>query len=195
MNNSIFDKSDKGREEIATRKYHLAPRLRTLLVLMDGKHSIADLLQKVSGLGLNTQSAEELLENGYIHSVTTQHVDNPPHMNEPDFECGATGLPANDATTSAEHAHSQDDTLGNGESQIEALHHFFNETIKSTIGLRGIPLQFKVERANSLAEFRDLKQTYLDAVFKAKGNEIMLSMRDRLDLLLAMEQSVPGKVD
>lgn len=69
MNNSIFDKSDKGREEIATRKYHLASRLRALLVLMDGRHTAEDLLQKVSGLGLNEKSIGELLENGFIQAA------------------------------------------------------------------------------------------------------------------------------
>ena len=77
MNNRIFDKSDKGREEIATRKYHLASRLRTLLVLMDGKHTAADLLQKVSGLGLNVQSIDELLENGFIHAQVLQSGTEP----------------------------------------------------------------------------------------------------------------------
>ena len=66
MNNSIFDKSQKGREEIAMRKYGLALRLRALLVMIDGKHSTADLVEKVSGLGLGESSIQELLDNGYI---------------------------------------------------------------------------------------------------------------------------------
>lgn len=83
MNNIIFDKSEKGREEIVTRKYRLASRLRTLLVLTDGKQSAGELLQKVSGLGLTAQSIDELLEHGFIHA-TTEH----------------TGLPADAADTS-----------------------------------------------------------------------------------------------
>jgi hypothetical protein len=52
MSNPVFDKTEKGREEIATRKHHLAPRLRTLLVLIDGKQGKEELLKKVAGLGL-----------------------------------------------------------------------------------------------------------------------------------------------
>lgn len=99
MNNIIFDKSDKGREEIATRKYRLASRLRTLLVLTDGKQSAGDLLQKVSGLGLNEQSIDELLEHGFIHAATEQRD---------------TGLPADAADTSAADLPSQEGFLHNG---------------------------------------------------------------------------------
>lgn len=66
MNNSVFDKSQKGREEIATRKYGLALRLRPLLVLIDGQRCTADLLEKVAGLGLGEHSIQELLDSGYI---------------------------------------------------------------------------------------------------------------------------------
>lgn len=69
MNNRIFDKTQKGREEIATRKYGLAQRLRALLVMIDGQHSSTDLLEKVSGLGLDEYSIQELLYNGYIHII------------------------------------------------------------------------------------------------------------------------------
>lgn len=180
MKNSIFDKSDKGREEIATRKYHLASRLRTLLVLMDGKHSVEDLLQKVSGLGLNQQSIEELLENGFIHASPEQH---------------GTTLSADAADSSGIDAASEEGYSHSDVMQIEALHHFFNETIKSTIGLRGIPLQLKAERANSLDDFRKLRLAYLDAIAKAKGNELMLNLRDRLDRLLNPEDVAYSKVE
>ena len=51
MDNFIFDKTDKGREEIITRQYRLASRLRPLLVLIDGKKTTPELLQQVGGLG------------------------------------------------------------------------------------------------------------------------------------------------
>lgn len=69
MNDRIFDKSQKGREEIATRAHGLALRLRPLLVMIDGQHSTADLLGKVAGLGLGEHSIQELLDNGYIQAI------------------------------------------------------------------------------------------------------------------------------
>ena len=67
---NIFDKTDKGREEIATRKYRLAPRLRMLLVMIDGKHRVKDLLTNVAGLHLDEQSLGELISQGFIHILT-----------------------------------------------------------------------------------------------------------------------------
>lgn len=180
MKNSIFDKTDKGREEIVTRKHHLALRLRTLLVLMDGKHSVEDLLLKVSGLGLNQDSIDELLENGFIHAASEQRGK----------ALLADSVDDSDASTSGKNI-----SLPSGKTQIEALHQFFNETIKSTIGLRGIPLQLKAERANSVDDFRKFRLAYLDAVAKAKGNELMLKLRDRLDRLLNPEDATLDKAE
>ncbi|MES2262869.1 MAG: hypothetical protein V4724_30470 [Pseudomonadota bacterium] len=66
MNTSIYDKTAKGREEIATRVYRLAPRLRILLVMMDGKHTVGELLADVAGLGLDETAISDLLEEGFI---------------------------------------------------------------------------------------------------------------------------------
>jgi hypothetical protein len=71
MNTSIYDKTAKGREEIATRKYHLAPRLRTLLVLVDGHKPEEELLRNVAGLGLTVSAMQELLAQEFIVLTTT----------------------------------------------------------------------------------------------------------------------------
>ncbi|MDF3036995.1 MAG: hypothetical protein K0S28_2269, partial [Paucimonas sp.] len=47
----LLDKTDKGRDEIATRHNGLPPRMRTLLLLIDGKHPIEELLDKLAGIG------------------------------------------------------------------------------------------------------------------------------------------------
>lgn len=179
MTNHILDKTDKGREEIATRKYQLAPRLRTLLVLADGKHHTEDLLRKVAGLGLNAQSITELIESGFIQIAADPGSGTAPEDTPP---LDTTALPqAIRAGIMAE-----------GETQFSAIYHFYNETIKSTIGLRGYGLQLKVERASGIQDFRDLRQAYLEAVLKAKGKEMARSLRDRLDQLLYLGELPPA---
>ena len=66
MNTSIYDKTEKGREEIATRKNQLPARLRTLLVMVDGQKSAATLLQNTSALGVDEESLQALVTDGYI---------------------------------------------------------------------------------------------------------------------------------
>lgn len=177
MTNLIYDKTDKGREEIATRKYHLSPRLRTLLVLIDGKHSVDDLLKKVAGIGLNDESVTELLNQGFIQFLPEQQTSSPkpasPSVQQPPL-----------ATPPAEPLPLDSSILSEGESQYEAIYHFYTETIKSTIGLRGYALQLKVERAASIEDFRALRIPYLEAVMKTKGQEMARSLRNRLDQLL-----------
>jgi hypothetical protein len=175
MTNSIFDKTDKGREEIATRKYQLQSRLRTLLVLIDGKQTTADLLKKVAGLGLTNDSIVELQDNGFIQTVIA-------------------AVPAEQPAKAAAEAPPQqtaDAILAEGQSQFQAIYGFYTETIKSTIGLRGYALQLKVEKASSIEDFRALRQPYLEAVLKSKGNEIARSLRNRLDQLLYLNESSP----
>jgi hypothetical protein len=180
MTNSIFDKTDKGREEIATRKYHLATRLRTLLLLIDGKHRTEDLLRKLAGMGLTEDSLTELLNDGFIQVVATA----PAAARPPVSTLAAQGTAQPAAAAGAR-------LLPDGQTQFEAIYHFYTETIKSTIGLRGYGLQLKVEKAGTLEELRELRWPYLEAVLKAKGNETARSLRLRLDDLLYYGESLP----
>jgi hypothetical protein len=178
MTHRIFDKTDKGREEIATRKHQLPTRLRTLLVMIDGKQNEEELLKKVSGLGLTQESVSELLDNGFIQ-ISAQA--------EPSVVPAATaevGIAISDEASG--------DGLLNGRSQFQAIYEFYTETIKSTIGLRGYSLQLKVEKAGSIEEFRSLRDPYLEAVMKAKGKEVARSLRTRLDQLLYIGESAPN---
>ena len=168
MNTSIYDKTAKGRDEIATRKYQLAPRLRSLLVLIDGRRTEEELLRNVAGLGLTINALNELLEEGLIvlsTSYATMAVAQP--VADPD---PAPVAPAPVAVSQA--------------SQFQALYEFYNKTIKSTIGLRGFTLQLKVEKASSVEELRELRMPYLDAVQRAKGNFAAASLAEQLDRLL-----------
>lgn len=176
MTTSIFDKTDKGRDEIATRQYRLVPRLRTLLVLVDGKQTKGELLQKFSGIGLNEDSLAELLDNGFIR----QTVAAAPQV------VAVAPAPAAEKTVP-----DPDSFLPPGQNQFQAIYQFYTETIKSTIGLRGYGLQLKVEKAASIDEFRALRQPYLEAVLRAKGNEMTRSLGGRLDQLLYLGGVVP----
>lgn len=173
---AIYDKTDKGREEITTRKNGLPSRLRPLLVMIDGKKAANELLEKVAGLGLGADSLGELVDGGYIQAVTQPEPAAPP---PPPVEVPAAAAAA-DAPVP--------------ENRFMAVYQFYNETIKSMIGLRGYALQLKVEKAATLEELRQLRQPYLDAVLKAKGNETARSLRSRLDALLGAEENHPASL-
>ena len=165
MNTSIYDKTAKGREEIATRCHQLAPRLRTLLVMVDGRRPEEELLRNVAGLGLSAASVAELLEQGYIHLVTSY---------------ATLALAPQAAPPPAEEA---PDLPPSALEQFQSLYDFYNKTIKSNIGLRGFTLQLKVEKAASVEELRALRRPYLEAVLKAKGRAVATTLAEQLDRL------------
>jgi hypothetical protein len=189
MTKPVFEKTAKGREEIATRKYRLASRLRTLLLLIDGKHGSDDLLQKVAGIGLTESGFDELLDQGFIYATPAGAADGSAQT--------VSDQPVAAVETTPEESMQPADTAGskpvlpNGESQFEAVYRFYTATIRSTMGLRGYTLQIKVEKAGSLDDFKQLRRPYLEAVLKAKGDEMARSLRGRLDELLYYGEAAP----
>jgi hypothetical protein len=63
---SILTKTDKGAEEIATRKHKLDPRLRTLLIMVNGAATAAQLAQKFAGIGDIQPLLAQLEKEGYV---------------------------------------------------------------------------------------------------------------------------------
>jgi hypothetical protein len=182
----VFDKTTKGQEEIATRKHGLPSRLRSLLVLIDGKTSVEGLVKKVAGLGLNEESIAELLEQEFIapHESMASAATPAASVVQPTPPIPAP-LPAAAAPApAAPHTESAASVLPEGQTQFEALYHFYTTTIKSTLGLRGFTMQMKVERCANIDDFRALRASYVEAVQKSKGDEMARSLGARLDQLL-----------
>ena len=180
MSTGIFDKTAKGRAEISTRQFQLPAKIRTLLVMIDGKRPLAELFKQTQGLGLSQENIDYLLDEGFIAEVA--EASNIP---EPVATPVVPSLPLASSAPSASTTPpvQQMDEV----KRLQALHNFFNSTIKSTLGLRGSALQLKTERAATLQEFAELRRPYVEAVNKAKGREMAISLRDRLDQLLFTE--------
>ena len=200
----IYDKTDKGREEIATRKYHVPARLRSLLVMIDGHRPLEVLMKNFGPLGLTPDHVAELLTDQFIALIddgepepapeTTGGVQKPAPLTARQRE-----LARRKASARLHHEHEEvlaaagagpDTIQAAGFSEAErrmALQEFYTQTIKSTLGLRGMMLQLKVDKCANIDEFRELRDVYLEAVLKAKGREMALSLSGRLDQLLGIE--------
>jgi hypothetical protein len=212
MDSSVFDKTDKGREEIATRKYHIPARMRALLLLVDGKRTLEHLLGNVAGLGLDRASIDELLAQELIFMVPRSE---PIVVAKPVVETAtsararalarqaarlASPSPAIafaadaghiDTTSEIAEIDAIDDVIASSALVTQdtvalsgALHGFYNRSIKAALGLRGMMLQLKVEKADGIEQLRDLRTPFLEAVVKAKGAEMATALRDELDALL-----------
>ncbi|MGZ3238145.1 MAG: hypothetical protein ACXWIN_02120 [Burkholderiaceae bacterium] len=183
----IFDKTDKGREEIATRKYRLAPRLRTLLLLIDGRQSTGQLLQKIAGL--DEQSINELMDGGFIQNIDDINdiiTVMPIEINETETSGAEQEDPLPEEATTDE-APSGPFALAEGETKFQAIHKFYTETIRTTLGLRGYNFQLKVDQAESIDDLRLLHEPYIAAVLKARGDAVARDMHLRLEQLFNLE--------
>lgn len=64
--NLVYHKTAKGTEAIATRQHGLTPKLRSMLILIDGKRSFEELLKLSQLLGDTEQLLAQLLDQGFI---------------------------------------------------------------------------------------------------------------------------------
>jgi hypothetical protein len=180
--------------------------------MIDGRHPLDALLKHFEVLGLNKDNIDELLRQDYITLVSGGAAANEPELYpsraRPPASARARMLARTRslaAARSAQLAESEDEAtptqlMADEEAQapqpaplvvamdnadrFRALYDFFNQTVKSALGLRGFVLQLKVEKAASIDDFRELRLPYLQAILKARGREMALSLRDRLDQLL-----------
>ena len=66
--NTLFRKSAKGLEAFASRQSGLAPKLRSLLILVDGKRPVSDLVKMAVAGGDALALLDQLEAEGYIES-------------------------------------------------------------------------------------------------------------------------------
>jgi hypothetical protein len=67
----VFARTRKGEHELATRSFGLRQRLRTVLILVDGTSTVANLQRKCVGLGEVAPSLKSLAEAGYIRPTVS----------------------------------------------------------------------------------------------------------------------------
>lgn len=96
---TVFKKTAKGTDEIATRAHKLPARVRSLLILLDGRRTTAEVLAQASHLGDAEKFLARLQEDGFIEAANLHSV--PPPLDEavqeygaiPEREAGPTSLP------------------------------------------------------------------------------------------------------
>jgi hypothetical protein len=218
MQITIYDKTDKGREEIATRKWHLPSRMRSLLVLIDGKKTDADIVQKIGGLGLNLQSLQELQDDGFIQRVHVEsdQVDTilDPQSDDLDLTVGSTPLNLEENTLGSMNALEESQTIFEpsedqdpawnqdldamlakydeepNELRIDMMKRYLNEVIKEYLGLRGFFLQRKLQKAQNLYDIHTFRQAYISAILHSKGKDLAIELRDQFDARMYVRFSI-----
>ncbi len=175
MRDTVFFKTEAGAQEITARQIRLHPRVRSLLVLIDGKHRAGELLDTLQTIGVSEDSFKELLNHGLVAAAGAGVSAAP----EAAVEAPDTEMPLAPAE-----APSQGAPLDEQE-QRRALYAYFNLHIRETLGLRGFMLQLQVEKAETLADYAAIRDQFLSAARKSKGDTVAAAMQAELDRLLA----------
>ncbi|WP_028101501.1 hypothetical protein [Pseudoduganella violaceinigra] len=156
---TTYNKTDKGREEISARTYGLQSRMRTLLVMIDGRHPMEELLPKVIGIGLDASAVSELLAQGFIEEGEYVAPPPPPPVLPTEQELAA---------------------------QFAQARSFYERTIEPTLGLRGQVFQAKLDAAATLEDLKAMRITFFEMVNRVRGRPVALALKKELDAILGV---------
>lgn len=89
--NTLLVKTDKGRDAMARRVPELLPRLRSLLILVDGKRSRADLEKLGDGLGGGAALLEQLIAHAWVgeRDLSAPFQESVPYVDSQPFPVAA----------------------------------------------------------------------------------------------------------
>lgn len=153
---TTYCKTSKGVTEIETRAFRLTPRLRSTLILLDGKRTLDELRTLIS-TGLD-ESLQALLDGGFIEPVA---VAEPPRP--------APRPPAAPRPAPPEPAHA--DFLAVRREVVRA--------INEQLGPVAETVAIKMERTTNAAELRPLLATAAQLIYQVRGAQAAQAFRAR----------------
>jgi hypothetical protein len=144
----VPNKTAAGYAEIQNRKLHLGARQRTLLISIDGAHTIQQVREQFRVLGDVTPLIEELHTAGLVH------------LN------GHSTVASNDPTapTLAPMASGSMHVM----PPLGLVRQFMNETAVDAVGLRAFMFTLKLERCSTKHELIDVVPEYKRILGKAR---------------------------
>lgn len=152
----IYRKSAKGLSEIETRAHRLPPRLRSALILVDGKRSDADLNSMVMQ---PAETLAALLEQGFIEVAGTTAAREAPRPAAPAGAPAAPGAAARPAGAPA--------AAG---AEFQELRRAAVRALNDLLGPAAETLAMRIEKAKSPDELRPLL---------VNGAQVIANMRGR----------------
>lgn len=147
--NAIYRKTERGAEEMRTRKLELPPKLRTMLIMIDGTQALDHLQGLAERLGAPKDFLAQLEQRGLI-------------------EAAAPAAPA--AQTPAAAA-AVSEAGGTDYERFRAAHKFMTDTVVNALGVRALFFTLKLERCSNRAELSALVEEYAKGIAKGSGPE------------------------
>ena len=159
----IYGKTALGVQEVSNRKMKLAPRLRTMLILVDAHQPALILQEEAEKLGAPSDFLDQLLGMRLIEKI---------------------GNASSDESKAADRLAYPPAAAGDEYTRFRAAKDFMNITVVDALGIRSFFFTLKLERAGNLADLRELVRGYSDAITKGSGTEEARVFTLRLEAML-----------
>jgi len=150
----IYHKTQKGAEMIANRHSGLAPRLRSLLIMVDGKRTYGELTTMAAALG-DPERLSELEAEGLVEPAVVEEKTMPAAL-EP---AGAPQQPIAATAAAPQRA-----------ANLAQAQRFSSHLLEHLLGPMAEPLCIKIEGARDLADFVTVIKRARELVREIKGS-------------------------
>lgn len=142
---AIYAKTPAGSQEVRSRKLKLAPKLRTMLILVDGRKPVGALRDEVSACGMPSDCIEQLESLGLVEPLGAQ------------------------ASTSAQPPAAAPGAFPDAFERFRAAQKFMNDTVVNALGIKAFFFTMKLERTATVDDLKELLGAYQATIAKASG--------------------------
>jgi hypothetical protein len=139
----IYAKTEEGLRELKERKRNLPITLRSLLIMVDGTRTVAEVLDRARALRLDKTALAELEAAGLIAK----------RFGAPSSQINAAAAPRSEIEV----------------KQFMAAHQRMSDAINKHLGFRGYLMMMRLQRAENLRDLHDLLPDFAQALVKRIG--------------------------
>lgn len=164
----VFEKTEKGRQELQSHSRQLGHNLRRLLVLVDGEKTADELIRGYEYLGIDHRSILRLMREGFIK----------PHP----FQATTIRHAGADGTPSVAKLLNEDELAK--QKRYATIYRYFVDTLSYNAGEAGHALLAQVQDTQQLEQLVALRDVFYETISRVKGKTIANGVRARLDQLI-----------
>lgn len=183
MDGVVFAKTSAGLEEIQQRRMQLHPRVRALLILVDGKQAVAELLGKMAATPeWVRQHLQQLQQAGLIQAASQAEpvaAEPAPERSPVRPEPSLHSSPPPGLLSEPQQSVPPDES-----SRLMALYRIYTETIAGCFAGRPGPYQKKLNQAVRIGDYIALGNAIITALNQSGRVEQAVAFKARVRPLL-----------
>jgi hypothetical protein len=159
----IYAKTQLGLQELRERRLNLPVTLRSLLILIDGNRTVADVMDKARSLRLDERALNALERGGLIAK----------RFSAPSASGPGAAAPAH---------RSEDETRRFVQAQ-----QMMGDAINEHLGLRGYTLMMRLQKAANVRDIHDLLPDFAMALVKRIGMKPTTPIVEAIERLITVK--------